>query len=112
MPPVALKPNRHKGDDKVWWTGCGPLFLFSVALGAVIGSDAGGETGGDIGVIVGGILLWFIGRYMNRDVLYLHREGNEYLPRDRHTLYSVPVQYWSVPFVLWGIGDWIFGWEG
>ncbi|WP_437105375.1 hypothetical protein [Streptomyces sp. enrichment culture] len=109
-----------KGDESVWWTGWGLVFVIflmpvgvglGAGLGAGLGSNAGGETGQHVGTIVGGILMWLIGRYVNRDVLYVHPEGNEYLPRNRHTLHSIPVQYWAVAAVLWGIGGWIFGWE-
>ncbi|WP_326689741.1 hypothetical protein OIE63_23000 [Streptomyces sp. NBC_01795] len=92
----------------MWWTGWGILAFVIVCVPAILGQEAWGESGQSVGTIVGGILLWFIGNYMNRDVLYVHPKGNEYLPRNRHTFYSIPVQYLSVPVVLWGIGAWIF----
>lgn len=94
----------------MWWTGCGPLFFLIVALATGVSAATWGEAGENVGTIVGGLLLWLIGRYVNRDVLYVHPEGNEYLPPNRHTVYSIPVQYWGVVVVLWGIGAWIFGW--
>lgn len=97
------------------WTGGGCWFFFivpmTVGLGAGVGSIGGGEIGAHVGAVAAGILLWFLGTYVNRDVLYLDPEGDEYLPPNRHTLYWVPVQYWGIAVVLGAIGSWIFGWE-
>ncbi|MDO0915447.1 hypothetical protein QQM39_32910 [Streptomyces sp. DT2A-34] len=92
----------------MWWTGWGlvafPVVVFPTGIGG-----AWGAAGEAVGMIVGGVLLWFIGTYMNRDVLYI--ETNEYLPRNRHTLYSIPIQYLSVLVILWAIGSLLFGSE-
>lgn len=93
----------------MWWTGWGVVAFVIVFLPMAIGESAWGQAGAVTGLVVGGVLLWFIGRYMNRDVLYLHVDGNEYLPRNRHTLYSIPIQYWSGPVFLWVAGSLIFG---
>lgn len=92
----------------MWWTGWGLVAFPIVVFPTEIGRGTWGEAGATTGLIVSGILLWCIGRYMNRDVLYLHAEGNEYLPRNRHTLYSIPIQYLSVPVILWAVGSLIF----
>ncbi|MFJ8469995.1 hypothetical protein [Streptomyces swartbergensis] len=93
----------------VVWSGWGLVVFPIVVLGILVGKLIGRLIGIDeqisshLGAVGAGICLWFIGRYMNRDVLYVHPEGNVYLPRNRHRLYGIPVQYMSVPVVLLAI---------
>jgi hypothetical protein len=45
--------------------------------------------------------LWFLGRYWNRPRTVANRTGARAVAvRERHELFYVPVEYWSIPMLL------------
>lgn len=51
-----------------------------------------------------GIVVWFLGRLMNRkplEVMELDQEGRTLVPKARHTIWFIPAEYWGpILFVL------------
>ena len=47
---------------------------------------------------VAGIVVWFLGRLMNRrplQVIELDHEGRKLVPKARHTIWFIPAEYWG-----------------
>lgn len=72
-------------------TGDGRYFLHHPFLGLVIFAFAG-------------IVVWFLGRFMNRkplEVMELDEHGRKLVPKARHTIWFIPAEYWGpILFVL------------
>jgi hypothetical protein len=51
-----------------------------------------------------GIVVWFLGRFMNRkplEVMELDEHGRKVVPKARHTIWFIPAEYWGpILFVL------------
>jgi hypothetical protein len=85
----------------IWWRGHGLwallILLLSLSLGldGVIAVNANFPNsapdwifcaGFDAGAIIGGVVCWLLGRSWN----------SKTAPGSRHSLYSIPVEYWGV----------------
>ena len=95
------------------FTGWGPI-VFVVFLGIVFGFQAlmmhlTGERRFFIGhpflgfliMAVAAIVVWFLGRFMNRRplvVMELDKDGRKLVPKARHTIWFIPAEYWG--FIL------------
>ena len=95
------------------WTGFGFLVVVFAGVGIALGA-ALGATGLPEGVAIGsGLLLgaignWFAGRALNdpargREMIDA-KTGQRILLRSSHTLFWIPMQWFSVLMVLGGIG--------
>ena len=98
----------------IWWRGAGwlvPVIFFTVFLpfglllnGFFIGTlhvDPSIPTG-----VVSSIAMWLVGRHFNRRIEDLRntpaiQQSGEKI--HKHSFFSVPMEYWSVVFLLFGI---------
>ena len=97
----------------VVWSGYGILsaflLVFCLGLGFAAGSGTGipeGYAAGG-GLLIGAVLNWFMGRRFNNPAndreLVDPRTGGRVMLKRRHSLFYVPMQYWSLPAVLFGM---------
>lgn len=66
-------------------TGDGRYFLHHQFVGLLIFAFAG-------------IVVWFLGRFMNRkplEVMELDQHGRKLVPKARHTIWFIPAEYWG-----------------
>ena len=103
------------------WSGLGLLPVGLGFLALVVGDIAVDATkGAQLGahamflasmapglcIVVAGAFTWSIGRALNRApgrLLVDKKTGQEILLRRRHSLYWVPMQWWSFPLAALGI---------
>jgi hypothetical protein len=100
----------------ILYSGLGPLalvvFLSFLALGSLVSEPLTGSAKAFfqsrpllIGTfVVAAVVVWFLGRWMNRVPLQtteLGPEGRRIVPRAKHTMYHVRMEYWGpILFVL------------
>jgi hypothetical protein len=96
------------------YSGFGPLalvvFLLFLAAGSLLSAPLTGDANAffhDRALLLGtflvaAIVVWYLGRWMNRTPLEtteLTAEGRRIMPRAKHTLYYVRMEYWG-PILL------------
>jgi hypothetical protein len=60
------------------------------------GAESGGNWGTVVGFLLAAVILWFGGRAMNRPrPVYDAQHGAITLPRNRHRLFWIPVQFFA-----------------
>lgn len=67
------------------WTGDGRYFLHHKSAGLLIFAFAG-------------IVVWFLGKFMNRKplrVVEMDQEGRKLVNKPRHTIWFIPAEYWG-----------------
>lgn len=92
------------------WTGWGPVSILVVGVGLVLGHTVGDFFGltkfttSIVGLILGASANWFVGRMLNNPArdrqLIDPKTGEAVLLKHRHTLFWVPIQYWSIIIVI------------
>lgn len=96
----------------ITWTGLGILFflmpflmILAVALFLTIfGMDM--QTylpySSIIGIILSAILCWFLGKIVNKEkiVSYDTQTGQPIITKNQHTLWGMPVQYFSIVLLV------------
>lgn len=91
----------------IWWRGAGILALPILAFGAFFGdmiafnfdeSDSAGNLGTSIGFVLGGVAVWFTGRWLNGPRVGYDRGTEQWqvTQENRHRLMGIPMQYWAV----------------
>jgi hypothetical protein len=95
------------------WSGSGILVLLIAFLGAVLGvaiEPAVGlpkNVGLGLGLILAAIANWFVGQSLNSPskarTLVDPKTGQKVIFRPRNSLFWIPMQWWSVAMVFFGL---------
>jgi|GEM_PF-1368682 len=89
------------------WTGLGILVLIiPIALGLFLEYIFGEDTSAfQIGLILGGIIVWFLGRKLNSTQLPFENNsnGDNQKQSNAHTLFWLKMQWWSPLIIIIGI---------
>ncbi|HPK09520.1 MAG: hypothetical protein KDC16_00610 [Saprospiraceae bacterium] len=89
------------------WTGLGILVLIiPIALGLFLEYIFGEDTSAfQIGLILGGIIVWFLGRKLNSTQLPSENNSNgeNQTQSNAHTLFWLKMQWWSPLIIIGGI---------
>ncbi len=101
----------------VIWSGWGVLAVLFAVVGAIGGiglvDAAGGlglglpeDSGFALGLLVAAVVNWFVGTRLNRSLgreLIDANTGERVILRRQHTLFWVPMQYWSVVMAVFAV---------
>lgn len=98
----------------ILYSGLGPLalvvFLLFLAAGSLLSEPLTGDANAFFRnrplllstFVAAAAVVWFLGRWMNRSpaqTIELGPEGRRIVPKARHTLYHLPMEYWG-PILL------------
>ncbi|MFS0874027.1 hypothetical protein [Paenibacillus xylanilyticus] len=95
----------------ILWKGWGILgIIFPVVVAGLLASlgftDENARWYYFIGLALSAILIWFIGKHLNKDkdeVFTHEKTGQRYKLGNRHTLFFIPLQYYAIVYLILGI---------
>jgi hypothetical protein len=84
------------------------LFQFiGYGISSLIGMDSYSDAAkitGDMLFLPAAIVLWIVGKRLNKPKVYVDEAGQQVVSKGRHSLFFIPIEYWAFIYVVLSIG--------